>query len=257
MTVHEQFADDLGLHALGALEGDAKIVLEKHLQECASCRRELEQLRGDAALLALSTAGPRPPDRAKTRLMESIAKEPRMQPARSRPRVNWWAALGWVAAAVMLVFVVGVSRHNQRLSSTIKELSGMVEQERVREDQARREAEILHAPDAASYEILPVSMKTKMPSGKAVYSRQRNGLMFIASDLHPLPPQKAYELWLIPMQGAPIPAGMFKPDARGSAMVMNPPLPPGVEAKAFAITVEPEQGSAAPTSPIMMMSTGS
>jgi len=49
---------------------------------------------------------------------------------------------------------------------------------------------------------------------------------------------------------------MFKPDARGTAMVMNPPLPQGVEAKAFAITVEPEQGSAAPTSPIMMMSTG-
>ena len=27
----------------------------------------------------------------------------------------------------------------------------------------------------------------------------------------PLPPQKAYELWLIPAQGAPIPAGVFKP----------------------------------------------
>jgi anti-sigma-K factor RskA len=257
MTVHEQFAEDLGLHALGALEGDAKIVLEKHLQECASCRRELEQLRGDAALLALSTAGPRPPDRAKTRLMESIAKEPRMQPARSRPRVNWWAALGWVAAAVMLVFVVGVSRHNQRLSSTIKELSGMVEQERAAGDEARRVAEVLHAPDATPYEILPVSMKTKMPAGKAIYSRDRNGLIFVASNLQPVPAQKAYELWLIPMKGAPIPAGMFKPDARGTAMVMNPPLPAGVEAKAFAITIEPEQGSSTPTMPIVMMSTGS
>jgi anti-sigma-K factor RskA len=72
----------------------------------------------------------------------------------------------------------------------------------------------------------------------------------------PLPPQKAYELWLIPMQGAPMPAGTFKPDARGSATVVNPPLPGGMEAKAFAITVENEAGAATPTMPIVMMGTG-
>jgi hypothetical protein len=187
--------------------------------------------------------------------MDSIAKEPRAQ--RDRPRLPWLAILGWSAAAVMLVLVVGISRQNRRLSSTVAELSGMVERERVTGEEAKRVAEVLHAKDAAPFEILPVSMKTRMPSGKAVYSRDRSGLVFVASDLHPLPAQKAYELWLIPMKGAPIPAGMFKPDARGTAMVMNPPLPAGVEAKAFAITIEPEQGSAVPTAPIMMMSTGS
>ena len=255
MTVHEQFAEDLALYALGALEGDAKMSLETHLQECASCRRELEQLRGDAALLALSTSGPRPPARSKARLMDSISKEPRGQ--RKWSRVPWLAVLGWAVAAVMIVFVVGVSRQNRRLSSTVRELSGMVEQERVQGDEARRIAQVLHASDAVPFEILPVSMNTKMPAGKAIYSRDRSGLVFVASNLQPVPAQKAYELWLIPMKGAPIPAGMFKPDAHGMAMVMNPPLPPGVEAQAFAITVEPERGSAAPTPPIVMMSTGS
>jgi anti-sigma-K factor RskA len=37
---------------------------------------------------------------------------------------------------------------------------------------------------------------------------------------------------------------------------VNPPLPPGVQAKAFAITVEPEAGSAAPTLPIVMVGAG-
>ncbi|MBZ5680845.1 MAG: anti-sigma factor [Acidobacteriia bacterium] len=46
---------------------------------------------------------------------------------------------------------------------------------------------------------------------------------------------------------------MFKPDARGSATVINPPLPAGTEAKAFAITVENEAGSSTPTMPIVMM----
>lgn len=254
MTVHEQFADDLALYALGTLSGEEKLALEKHLRECASCRRELEQLRGDAALLALSTAGPRPPARSKSRLMDAIGKEPRRQAARAR--LNWWAIFGWAAAAVMLVFVIGATRHNKRLSSTIAELSSMVEKERVSGDEARRIADIMHASDAMPYEILPVSMKTKMPAGKAIYSRDRSGLVFVASNLQPVPAQRAYELWLIPMKGAPIPAGMFKPDSHGMAMVMNPPLPAGVEAKAFAITVEPEQGSSAPTSAPIMMGTG-
>jgi hypothetical protein len=102
-----------------------------------------------------------------------------------------------------------------------------------------------------------VSVKTPpQPQGKAFYLRNRSNLVFVASNMPPLPPQKAYELWLIPAQGAPIPAGVFKPDAHGSATVVNPPLPAGAEAKAFAITVENEAGATSPTMPIVMMGTG-
>ena len=51
MSVHEQFADDLALYALNALEGDDRAKLEQHLATCPDCRRELEQLRGDGALV--------------------------------------------------------------------------------------------------------------------------------------------------------------------------------------------------------------
>jgi len=50
---------------------------------------------------------------------------------------------------------------------------------------------------------------------------------------------------------------VFKPDAHGSATVINPPLPAGVEAKAFVMTIElDEQGSSTPTMPIVMMGAG-
>ena len=77
MSVHEQFAEDLALYALGVLQGDERVALEKHLEGCAACRRELEQLRGDMALVALSTAGPLPPRRARQRLLGTVAREPR------------------------------------------------------------------------------------------------------------------------------------------------------------------------------------
>ena len=52
MNVHEQFADDLALYALGALPAEERQAVEKHLEECSACRQELERLRGDMAMLA-------------------------------------------------------------------------------------------------------------------------------------------------------------------------------------------------------------
>jgi len=94
MSLHEQYAEDLALHALNALEGDVRASLEKHLESCSGCRQELEQLRGDSVLLAMSTAGPKPPQRSRQRLLEAIAKEPRglSAAAQRRPGFNWWAA---------------------------------------------------------------------------------------------------------------------------------------------------------------------
>ena len=94
------------------------------------------------------------------------------------------------------------------------------------------------------------------PQGKAIYVRGSGTLVFLASNMPALPPEKIYELWLIPLQGAPIPAGLFRPDAHGSAAVVKPPLATGIEAKTFAITVEPVAGSAAPTSTPIMVGVG-
>ncbi|MBI1739915.1 MAG: anti-sigma factor [Acidobacteriales bacterium] len=64
------------------------------------------------------------------------------------------------------------------------------------------------------------------------------------SGLQPQAPAEQWLACLFPTNGgAPIAAGLFKPDARGNATVVNPPLPGGVEAKTFAVTLEPESGS--------------
>src|SRR5215468_2833064 len=101
MSVHEQFADDLALYALGALSGEESNALQKHLGECSSCRRELELLRGDAALLGISTSGSQPPRRSRERLMSAIKKEPRRVQMPPRRKSLWWKSLEWAFAAAL------------------------------------------------------------------------------------------------------------------------------------------------------------
>ena len=128
-------------------------------------------------------------------------------------------------------------------------------QQQAQLERAREVVSTLTSTDAMRVTLV-AAQAPPQPQGKAIYVRDRSSLIFLASNMPALPPQKIYELWLIPTNGAPIPAGVFKPDARGSATVIEPPLPAGVEAKAFAITVEPEQGSSTPTMPIVMMGAG-
>jgi anti-sigma-K factor RskA len=255
MTGHEQFADDLALYALGTLTGDERVLLEKHLEECAACRRELELLRGDMALLALSVGGPKPPARARQRLLDAIAREPRRAPAPASFRWAWWTPVPWLAAAAVALVAFLFWRQSDRLAQRVAQLEHEAAEQQAQLERAREVVTTLTASDAMRVTL--VAAKTPpQPQGKAIYVRDRSSLIFLASNMPELPAQKAYELWLIPVSGAPIPAGVFKPDARGSATVINPPLPPGVEAKTFAITVEPETGSAAPTMPIVMVGAG-
>jgi anti-sigma-K factor RskA len=263
MSGHEQFEEDLALYSMNALEGEERAGLEKHLATCSACRLELEQLRGDGALLALSTVGPRPPLRARRRLLDAVAKEATAAPASraqnaremGHPRRSWWPVLGWAATAAVIVFAASLWKENANLKESLASSGAQAAQSARELDDLRRIAAPIIAPEAQR--ITLVSVKTPpQPQGKAFYLRNRSNLLFVANNMPALPPQKAYELWLIPVQGAPIPAGVFKPDAHGSATVVNPPLPAGTEAKAFAITVENEAGANTPTMPIVMMGTG-
>jgi anti-sigma-K factor RskA len=246
MSAHKQFADDLAPYALGLLDGTDRQALEEHLAECASCRREVELLRGDMSLLALTTAGPKPPARAKQRLMAAIAAEPRLPVAVAAPERRqrfWWPALGWIAAAAMVLLSIGLLRQNSALQNNLNSLQARLAEQGDKLREANQVVATLLDPDATKIELVAAGNKPQ-PRGKAIYQRRNRNLIFFASNLPPLPADKIYELWLFPADGgAPIAAGLFKPDDRGSATLVNPPLPEGVAAKNFVVTLEPESGS--------------
>ena len=263
MATHEQFADDLALYALGSLPPAEATTLERHLESCAGCRRELQELRGDASLLALSAAGPAPPARSRERLLAAIEKEPRGQRMilhHSRP---WWTITPVVASLVLALFAFLMWRENSNLKQENAEvqqkteaLSAELAQQQHDSEKAREMLYMLTSPDVQRVS-LSTSKSAPQPAGKAMYLRSKGHLMFLANNLSPLPESKVYELWLIPMSGAPpMPAGTFMPDEKGGAMVMNPTMPAGTEAKAFAVTVENAPGSEKPTMPMVLIGAG-
>jgi hypothetical protein len=168
---------------------------------------------------------------------------------KQRGGLGWF---GWVTALAALVVAVYLGVHSLQLQRQL--------------DVNRREIARLSAQAARAQELMdaltsPQSQQVTLtetrrparPVGHATYLKKSGALIFIASNLRPVPQNKTYELWLIPSNGkAPISAGLFRPDSTGAASVVLPPLAAGIDAKAFGVTVEPAQGSATPTLPIVM-----
>ncbi len=258
MRTHEQFADDLALYALNELQSEDLQQFEQHLETCATCRRELQAMRSDLGLLGLSAVGPKPPARSKERLMRAIAAEPRgVHSAATTPvpgRRNFW--LTWIPAAIALAviaFAITLRQSNQSLHDQLVELRNRYNDQRVQLGRAQENMRLLLAPDAVHVSLIPPKAG-KQPNATAIVSPSQNRMTLMASNLPAVPAGKAYELWVIPAQGAPVNAGVFKPDEHGNAMMLDHPLPT-MQMKTFALTVEDEAGSDKPTSPIVLAGT--
>jgi len=260
MKDHAQYADSLALFAMGALADPQELAeLQAHLGTCGECRRELEALRADTALLALSASGPQPPQRARQRLMQAIASEPRHanppkpQVVLGRLRPRWFLAPVTVAA-LLAIISIGLLLNNLRWRRNYEKLTAQYQELKTNSALAREVMDMINDPKAVRMTL--VSIKTPaQPQVKTVYKPERGHILLLANNLAPIPDDKVYELWLLPAGGGdPMPAGTFNIDSKGSAMMLHAMETEGVQARAFAITVEPVGGSRTPTTPIMMAS---
>ena len=188
--------------------------------------------------------------------MNALTREPRIsleQP--STRRISLWPQMGWVAAAGAIVIAAILWRTDASLSSRMATLQKEFNEQQTVVQRAQEVTATLTATDALRVTIV-APRATPQPQGRAIYVPSRSSLIFLANNMPALPARRAYELWLIPRSGSPIPAGVFKPDAHGNVTVVNSRLPTELETKTFAITVEPESGSQLPTSAPIMLGTG-
>jgi anti-sigma factor RsiW len=83
---HTDFRDEIGAYLLGALTDLERQAFEHHMESCAQCRDEVEQLRPAAEALPRSVEQVQPPRSLRTSLMEVVAQEARERPGAPAPR---------------------------------------------------------------------------------------------------------------------------------------------------------------------------
>jgi len=252
LSLHEQFAEDLALHALGALTPDEAGTLNQHLEQCSECRQEFLRLSADSSLLALSVEGPAPPERLLKDLMRKVAAEPRLTSI-VQSRVRWWSLAPVFSTALLAVCAILLWQENTDLQRENSEQIAEMAHTRAMLQQATHVLSEISSPDAMHATLVSANQKPQ-PQCRIIYVR-RTGTLVIAANNLPTPPTKmAYELWIILADGsAPIPAGMLRPNSNGYASIaMKRIIDNKTRIKAFAVTIEPETGSDKPTStPVM------
>ena len=244
-------------YALGALSAEEAARFEAFLATSAEARREVAEYREVAALLALGGEAAVPGDALRARLLARIGEdEARALPATAAARKR---GVPWLALAASLLLAVGLGAAlvsaRGRLAAIETELAArdrsLAETQRQLSEREATLGSILE-PGVQLFQL--TASGDPEPGIQLFWNRAQHRAIVHGYRLKAVPSGHAYQLWFI-MDGKPVPSVTFKPEANGDASVGRIPVPSDGTVSAAAITIEPESGSAQPTSPIVMVGT--
>ncbi|HLH71255.1 MAG TPA: anti-sigma factor [Candidatus Dormibacteraeota bacterium] len=243
---HDSMEDAVAAYVLGACPDDERAVIRAHLDDCASCRELARRLREAVDVLALSCPGQVPPARLRRRILDAArSSPPSLMPVADGPgreaevaprlagrrRPLWRGRLALAAAAMLLVGLAGTVAWNLRLQQELD----------------RR------PPTYVMQGTGPLA--SARGSVTDVDAGQLTLVSFSA--MPPPPPGHVYEVWLVMESGKVVPAGTFRPDARGDAhLLLQRPLS-GVQTVSVTQEVAPRGSSAPRGKPLMAAQVGS
>jgi anti-sigma-K factor RskA len=256
--------EDLELLALGALPENEAVAAKAHAAGCAVCARKLAEARGRAAALAFAVEQEKPAPAAKEKLFGRIAAEQggrrkapaelltREQDLRAEPtKRSWWNWVLLPVAAALALMSLELWRENEQLAREVRD----ARREVARLEQQRMNVEklvhVLAAPETITVKLAGTP-DAAGSSGVVKYNEQTGTVVYTAQ-LPGLPADKVYQMWLVPVSGAPISAGIFAQGGTGRSQVWSTQVPANTEPKAFAVTIEPAGGVPQPTGPKVLL----
>lgn len=267
---HQEYQELLALHALDALDASDARSVEEHLVGCDACRAEMIELCDASGLLAHAATPIAPRAEVRDQILMKVRSEQQgrwpdkaFAPVVAMPRrPQLWPNMLRLAAVVafvaLLVGVIVLWRRDLRMREEIARLSRQANTQqhelvRDREVLARqREAlALLNSPTAKKMELAG-TQAAQTARGTFVYDQKTGRAILLAEGLPATPADKAYELWFIPRGHSPMAGRIFTIDASGHAMLPEQMPPEAMEGAVIAITLEPKQGSAAPTGAIYL-----
>jgi anti-sigma-K factor RskA len=241
-------------YALGALSPDEAQRFEAFLATSPEAQREVAEYREVAALLALGGEEAAPGAALRERVLARIGegKTSALPPAGGR-------GAPWLALAASLLLAVGLGAGlvsaRGRLAAVEAELGARDQTlAQTRQQLTEREATLnsILEPSVQLFQLTATG--DPEPGIQLFWNRAQHRAIVHGYRLKAVPSGQAYQLWFI-KDGKPVPSVTFKPEPDGHAKVEQILVPSDGTVSAAAITVEPEAGSAQPTSPIVMVGT--
>src|SRR5450432_640075 len=230
----EELRDQYELYAIGVAEEPERGEIREHLNRgCEVCMAGMKRARDVTAILGGSATPATPSPKLRRRLLAAVGVE--------QPGFGWPPFLALALALALSLFaVVYFYGREHDTNKEVARLSNQLRDQSIGLTRMNEAFAILNGADTT------VSSFGGGPKGKVFTSRSQ-GVLLIASNLPQAPAGKAYEMWVIPKGGKPVPAGMFQSEANGTAMHIQRGA---VDANAdlLAVTLEDQAGAPQPTS---------
>lgn len=225
----EELRDEYGVWALGISEDPARSELAAHLaRECPECVAGVRSAMATVAAMSGAVKDAAPPQRLRQRIVTMVQPDPQRESRRS------FAFLPWAVSAVLAIVLLSVAITRKPENA----------QPNVDASKLTAALSILNDPVAKD-----VTFGDPAARGRVFVSPK--GVVLIAAHLPKLDPGRTFELWLIPAAGNPVAAGTFHGEATPGAVNDSSAVyvyqGQTTNASAVAVTVEPEGGSAQPT----------
>ena len=244
---HTEMDELYELYVLNLLEPELAAEIDRHLAEgCDYCPSHVKDAFALTAALAGVAPLEQPPAALRDRVLASIpetrskivAMPPPVAPERKSPGALY--ALSAACAALLLGCIwLGYQNGQMRTDLTV-----------ANRNRTALEATLKNLARTGTQSV--AFGKADAPHGR-VFVNRGTGVVFVGSDLPKIASGRTFQLWLIPASGGPQSAGTFQSDSQGSSVQVSPvTVEPGT--KAVAVSVEPQSGSAAPTTtPIIVV----
>lgn len=252
----DRFLELVPLAALGVLDGDERSGFEAHMPGCVVCHAELAIYERVAALLPLGLVPVPPGSRVRDEVLGAREAPP------GRPA---WPTL--LALAASLVLGIGLLAMRGQRDAAREQAQAARAAVAGAEADVRAAAEAMASArrefgEAVAFRALVQRRGSRVTTlgglapapqahARVVWDPATREAVLVAGGLAPAPAGQAYEAWVI-AGGAPVAAGVFRPDAHGSAVLRLPVVAETASVRTFAVTLEPEAGVAAPTGPMVL-----
>lgn len=269
---HQEYKELLAISALDALDGTDALHLEAHLKTCVECRREIAEFRDAAGLLAVAGPEQAPGEHLRAQILAAARAEG--HPAKHTEKVSNVVPItnprkagfqfARIAAVLLLVGVAFVlismilvaQREIASLTAAVEAQKIELNREREARLQDQKALAVLMSRDAKTLQL--AGTQTAQTARAMFVFDQKSGRAVLMTEGLPMTSaDKAYEVWFIPKGRSPMPGKVFTVDSSGHAMITDQMPSEAMNGAVIAITIEPKNGSAAPTGAIYLASPAS